>query len=173
MAATIRPATPADVAAIDRILIRSRRDAYRGRIDDAALGLGEEGARELERALDRHARGAGICLVAELAGGPAGFVDAGPTRDTDDDPTAVGQVYAIYVDPDQWRRGAGRRLMADAVTWLADAGFSQTTLWVREGNERGRAFYTALGWQPDGASKLHAVADGVEATEIRYRRPLG
>ena len=40
----IRPATPADAAAIDRILISSRRDAYRGQLDDAALGLGDEGA---------------------------------------------------------------------------------------------------------------------------------
>ena len=75
-----------------------------------------------------------------------GFASLGPSRDEH----GVGELYAIYVDPDEWSRGAGRALIERAEERLAEE-YAEATLWVLEDNPRARRFYEAAGWQPDGA----------------------
>ena len=172
MTAAIRPAIPADTEAIDGILRRARREAYAGLVAEGELGLGRDGRRALERGFGRHERRDGVLLVAQDTGTVVGFVDAGPTGDPGDDPGAVGQVYAVYVDPQRWRGGVGGMLMRAAESGLAAAGFDQATLWVRETNARARSFYEAIGWSPDGDTKQSVIAGRVPITELRYRRRL-
>jgi ribosomal protein S18 acetylase RimI-like enzyme len=90
----------------------------------------------------------------------------GPSRDE----TAVGELYAIYVDPDDWSRGAGRALIARAEERLAE-DYGVATLWVLEGNPRARRFYEAAGWQVDGARQA-VERLGASPAEVRYRKRL-
>jgi RimJ/RimL family protein N-acetyltransferase len=53
---------------------------------------------------------------------------------------------------------------------LAKRGASDVTLWVLERNAAARAFYEAIGFEPDGASKLLTI--GVELVVLRYRKAL-
>jgi ribosomal protein S18 acetylase RimI-like enzyme len=172
VAAVVRPAQRADAAAADRILRRARRDSYSGVLDETELGLGDEGLRRFDRALARDRDGTGCCVVAEVDGRVCGFAEAGPSNDPGEDRVPVGQVYAIYVDPDDWRAGVGRALMDAVDRWFRAGAFTEATLWVREENTRARAFYAALGWRLDGASKPSLIAGKVPVTEVRYRRPL-
>jgi ribosomal protein S18 acetylase RimI-like enzyme len=95
-----------------------------------------------------------------------GFVSIGPSRDEE----GIGELYAIYVDPDEWSRGAGRALIARAERRLAEE-YTEATLWVLEDNPRARRFYEAAGWQTDGARQT-VVRLGVSPPEVRYRKRL-
>jgi GNAT superfamily N-acetyltransferase len=93
-----------------------------------------------------------------------------PSRD-DDAPSNTGEIAALYVDPDRWRRGIGAALV-DAAT---DAAYARTfrtlTLWVLAANSPARAFYDRMGFAPDGHTKTDSRL-GFPLYEVRYRRPL-
>lgn len=80
-------------------------------------------------------------------------------------------MQAIYLLPEAWGLGAGRRLLDAVLAGLTRQNFRDVTLWVLEENLRARAFYEATGWTADGTVKRDAVA-GVPVTELRYRRVL-
>ena len=61
--------------------------------------------------------------------------------------------------------------MAAATDALRRGGFSEAVLWVLATNERGRAFYEAEEWSPDGAQRQEDRG-GVVLDEIRLRRRL-
>jgi ribosomal protein S18 acetylase RimI-like enzyme len=105
-------------------------------------------------------------LVAEDDGAVVAFAAIGPSRDE----AGVGEVYAIYADPEAWGRGIGRRLFDAAAAELREAGFAEATLWVLATNERARRFYERAGWQTDGAEKLDERLPAV--AQVRYRRAL-
>jgi GNAT superfamily N-acetyltransferase len=98
-----------------------------------------------------------------------GFVTFGGSRD--EDARGLGEVYALYVDPDRYRGGVGRVLMGAARERLAAEGFDEAILWVLQGNERARTFYEGEGWRPDGASRVENPYD-IVSTVDRFRRRL-
>ena len=169
---SIRPAQPRDAAEIARIHVRTWQAAYRGQLPEHFLKsldteIEQRTARWeglIARAASRHQRQ----LLALDGDRIVGFVTFGPS-DEEPDP-AIGEVYAIYVDPGSWDRGFGRELFAAAVRGLADAGFGAATLWVLDSNARARRFYEAAGWAADGATKTERRGD-VELHEVRYRSP--
>jgi len=109
--------------------------------------------------------------VAVQANAIVGWVVGGRCRDADRPGPQHGEIYAIYVLPEWWGRGAGRLLMAHAIRALTEAGRSDITLWVLEANQRARRFYVAAGFSPDGS---HQVLDlGGPVTEVRYRLLAG
>jgi ribosomal protein S18 acetylase RimI-like enzyme len=167
----VRPAVAADAAEIARVHVLSWRAAYRGLLSDRYLERlnTEERERTWRRRIDG-TRADETVLVAERAGTIAGFASAGPTRDRDADPRAVGEVYAVYVVPEEWGRGAGRHLLEGALTALTEAGFEHAGLWVLESNTQARGFYEHLGWRADGTTKKERFGERV--TEVRYRLTL-
>ena len=103
-------------------------------------------------------------MVCEHEGRVVGFASAGPSRDEDE----LGELYAIYVEPEAWSTGAGRALMTAAEQRLA-AEYDAALLWVLEDNPRARGFYERGGWVPDGVRKAEERL-GVRAPEVRYRK---
>jgi RimJ/RimL family protein N-acetyltransferase len=165
----IRPATPADAAAIAAVHVASWQGAYRGQLPDEVLdGLDVE--RRTAGWQQYLAQDGQATFVAEDEGRVVGFVHLNAARDDDAEP-ATGEVIAIYALPEAWGTGAGRELMAAALEWLREAGYRTATLWVLDRNARARRFYELAGWEPDGVAKDDVVA-GVPVTEVRYRRAL-
>ena len=165
----VRRAGLADARAIAEIAVAGWRAAYRGILpDDFLAGLRvdarEAGWREW---LAGDVDGGAPAWVAELDGRVIGFVSSGPPRD-DDVPLPAAEIYAIYVRPDAWRGGAGRKLLAAATDHWLERGAGTLLLWVLEANARGRAFYEAMGWHPDGG-RQEIEFGGFSAIEIRYR----
>ena len=103
--------------------------------------------------------------VAEDAGRIIGLAGAGPSRD--DDGGGVGELYAIYVDPERWGDGTATALEAAAREHLRAQEFSEATLWTVAANARARRFYKRCGWRRDGSSK-----ELMGATAVRYRTTL-
>jgi GNAT superfamily N-acetyltransferase len=104
-------------------------------------------------------------------GSITGFVSFSPTRDDDADPTTVGELRTIYLDPTVFGTGGADLLMTAALVALRAATFTSAMLWALETNARARRFYERRGWWPDGATKLHDWGAFV-ATDVRYRIDL-
>ena len=169
--AAVRRARPDDARAIADIHVRAWKTAYPGLLPqdyldalhpDDRVGMWEEAL-----ATTRWP----VVLVAEHRGRAFGFCSFGPSHDDDAEPTVVGELYTIYVDPDAWGTGVGRDLLAAATAELAKAGFAEATLWVLGVNDAARGFYEHAGWRHDGATKEHDWTAFV-ATDARYRRSL-
>lgn len=83
-------------------------------------------------------------------------------------PAGTGEVYALYLEPTELRRGHGRRLFAHAVADLQDRGFEPIVVWVFDANASARRFYEVAGFTSDGA-RAAIDLDGVPVDEVRYR----
>jgi ribosomal protein S18 acetylase RimI-like enzyme len=163
----IRAAEPRDAAAIAGVHVRTWQGAYRHVFP--AEGL--DALTVDERTAGWHrvfASGRQRVFVTVRHGTVVGFVSIGPSRDDD----AEGELYAIYVLPEEWGRGSGRLLMDAALAALREDRYGDAILWVLEDNPRTRRFYERSGWTVDGARKRERFL-GVEAEEIRYRIELG
>jgi GNAT superfamily N-acetyltransferase len=166
----IREATVSDAGALARVHVRSWQEAYRGLVPQEYLD-GMDPARRLPRWQEMLADDdIGLTLVAEdERDGVVGFIRLSPSRDTDVDPSEVGEVQAVYLLAGYWGRGVGRSLMDAGVRRLVAAGFRELTLWVLATNERARRFYEAAGWRADGSAKSDD-SRGFALDEVRYRR---
>jgi len=108
-------------------------------------------------------------LVAAVSGEVVGFAAFGKERSTE--PTERGELYAINLDPAQWRRGIGRLLLRHATEALSAIGYLEAILWVVPSNQRARCLYESEGWTADGVSTTAEIL-GVAIDEMRYRKPL-
>ncbi|HEY3981658.1 MAG TPA: GNAT family N-acetyltransferase [Streptosporangiaceae bacterium] len=109
-----------------------------------------------------------------------GFASFGPERGEDDRPGQPvpgpsdldrAELYALCVLPRHWSSGAGRALVDRALALAAQAGYADISLWVLEGNERGRRFYEQAGFAGTGESAALTRLGGVSG--VRYRRLVG
>jgi GNAT superfamily N-acetyltransferase len=80
----------------------------------------------------------------------------------------VAQVRRLYVDPDYWGCGIGRRLHDGVLEHLRAGGGGLVALWVLEANTRARSMYERWGWR--STADRQTVYPGVD--EIRYLRDL-
>ncbi len=165
----LRRATGADAVAVAEMHVRAWQTAYRGIVPDAFLDSLDVAARASRYSFDRSGPGDPETWVAVDGEDVVGMVSISPSRD--EDLPGLGEVRALYVAPDRWRSGAGSALLATAERLLADTGYTEALLWVLEDNARGRGFYEAAGWDPDGQTKTVAIG-GRELVEVRYRNAL-
>lgn len=174
-APVVRRATPEDAAAIARAHVHGWRVGYRGLLPDAVLdglSVAERTVTWRERLARPTPTDATTC-VAVVDHVVLGFSCFAGTRDTDA-PPGTGELWALYVHPDHWRRGAGRALDAAAVEDLARTGATRATLWVLSSNARARAFYESQGWRADGATRVdrRGGLPPLDLPETRYAREL-
>ena len=134
--------------------------------DDAAVTTTDPGSDQATHQLDS-------AVAATIAGAIVGFAATGPPLVPADraDPT-VGDLYALYLAPDVWRRGIGTQLHAAALDRLRSCGFTHAGLWVLETNERALRFYYRHGWTDTGRSQLDRGPGDTELHERRLHRDL-
>ncbi len=198
MEVELREARPGDEPAVAELHVRSWQEAYRELMPAAFLAALDPRERAGRYTFGSDADGGPTTLLAlddgkaceggdggdpsltkgevrpgsppsPLVGSLLGFVTFGGSRD--DDADGLGEVYALYVDPDRHRGGVGRLLMSEARERLAEAGFTEAILWVLQGNDRARGFYEGEGWKPDGATREENPYD-IVSNVARFRRPL-
>jgi ribosomal protein S18 acetylase RimI-like enzyme len=164
----VRKATVEDAEAIAAVHVRSWEAAYRGLVPEAWFA-----ERTLQRRTDmwRELLRAGEntrVFVACRNGNLVGFCGAAtPSRDQDVG-ERTSEIAALYVDPDHWRAGAGRALVATTLHDLAGCLWRDVTLWVFEANDRARDFYVDMGFARDGGR----ITNPDEPPEVRLRRQL-
>lgn len=150
MAYTIRPAEPADVAALVPLF-----SAYL----DALSGMGlryaprHEGVPELLESRVKSRRA--LLAVAEEDGVLLGFVCAGTRRIGGEylaeGQGVVGYVDDIYVRPGSRGRGIASALADRAEAWMAESGVGAVELHVLLDNPGAAAFWRSRGMEPMSA----------------------
>jgi ribosomal protein S18 acetylase RimI-like enzyme len=167
----VRRAVAEDFDALAAVHVRCWQQTYRGHFPQDYLDALDQAARAAgyrDRFRDGPEPG-GAFLVSTMADDIVGFINVGPSRDSDQ--PEAGEVRAVYLLTEFWDRGLGRELMTAGLEVLAGAGFAATTLWVLEGNRRARRFYERGGWTPDGSVKQDESL-GFVIREVRLRRSL-
>lgn len=161
----IRPARAADAARLAEIHVAAWRRGCRG-ILPAELLLGVSVERR-SRDWTQWLASPGSCtFVAEHEGRPVGFASIGSLRANGRPVRSLLELRRLYVDPGHWRAGIGRRLHERVLSEARARGFTQLVLWVLTQNRRARAFYAALGFEPDRARRV--TIGGHPVDEARY-----
>jgi ribosomal protein S18 acetylase RimI-like enzyme len=161
----VRSATVADASAISCVRTRTWQFAYAHifppeRLDAAPDGQATEWVERSIRDPWPHMH----TLVAERARRVVGFAGLGESREEE----GAGELYAIYVLPEESGAGIGQALMQETLRRMRGEGFDEAVLWVLENNPRTRRFYELAGWQPDGGTKDEELLDTM-VREVRYR----
>ncbi len=169
----LRAARRGDELAVAEVHVRSWQEAYRGLMPDGYLDALDprERAATYTFETDDPAAPTTVLAVGEKDGEEVllGFTTFCPSRDAD--APGLGEVVALYVDPDRHRGGVGRLLMVEARHRLREAGFTEALLWVLDGNDRAARFYAREGWTPDGATRVEHPY-GIVSNVSRLRRSL-
>ena len=168
-APTLRLAAEADVPEIARVFVAAWRAAYPGIVDDRVLvALDETEIATWIRGLMRSPNQATV-VAASRDGRIIGFTRFG------EDPEDIrrGQVFSLYVDPEEARHGVGRALLLRALDALAEHNSRVVTLWVFEANAAALAFYRSLGFVPDGARREEPQYGAPEIRMVRHAAPIG
>ncbi len=161
----IRRARIEDARALAEVHALTWEEAYRGLVPDEIIDRRDVDEREL-RWREILGGKSYVTHAAEIDGVVVGFVNVGPTRETDR--PLWGELYAIYLRAAHWGSGIASELMAAGEQELRDLGYPQATLWVLRDNLRARRFYEKHGWRLDGSEKEYVPG----VAEVRYEREL-
>jgi ribosomal protein S18 acetylase RimI-like enzyme len=138
---TIRPARPGDAHGIAQLDVETWRATYAGVLSSSYLvGLSarrrEVGWRMVILREPRDVR-----VAIDPTGAILGFGSCGPSRSERHFP---GEVFTLYVAPDQQNQGIGRRLLIALFRRLVASGLDAAIVWVLRDNPS-RFFYERLG----------------------------
>lgn len=168
---SVRVAWAADAAAIAAVQHRAWQERYADLLPSllAERGLTPEShAAAWHQSLTHPPEARNRALVALERNRVVGFTLTGPATDPDADPGVEAEVSEFTVDPGELRQGHGSRLLHAAVDTLRADGFDRAVCWLDSTDDALRAFLTAAGWAPDGATRQ--LADEADAGEVKQVR---
>jgi ribosomal protein S18 acetylase RimI-like enzyme len=159
-----------DVPGVARAHVAAWQKAFRGILSDKLLdSLSVERSEAVWRELlQREGR---THLVAEQGDVILGYVAFGPAQAPDASALPVGEIIGLYVHPDHWRMGAGRRLLQQAIEALRGRGVPRVFVWTMAENALAKAFYQKNGFIADGRERT-SQRQGESFREVRFFRPL-
>jgi ribosomal protein S18 acetylase RimI-like enzyme len=167
----IRAASTSDAEAITEVHIAAILEAYCDLLPADELARIAADARYRADLWRYHlAEGSSTTLIAEVDGDFAGFVDFEACEEAET-PETVGEITAIFVQPEDWSLGIGEALMREAMARLRDGGWVGVVLWVIRRNLRAVDFFERLGFRMDGAVRIRKMY-GNRADGVRLRRLL-
>ena len=168
---SVRHATPRDAKAIADIHVATWQAAYKDLMPEdylskisveKRLAYWKEAIEFSEPQL----------LVATDGDEIVGFVGFDRSRDAGTKST-VGEIWAMYVAPAHWGKGAGLALWDGAREGLKEEGCTQVTLWVLLRNERALRFYEhAAGFKREMPSLKTVAFGSAKLEEIRLKRAV-
>jgi GNAT superfamily N-acetyltransferase len=168
LATRVRQARADDAPLVARIYVDSWHDTYAGILPTRLLrALTHNGQAARWRSAIR-AQGREIVLVAESdVHGLVGMMSLGPVRDGE--LGYDGEVYALYVDPAFFGRGAGRALLRTGFTVLRGRGYSSCLIWAHAKNPV-RFFYEAMGGKLVAERTQRMMGDPVPEMAFGWRK---
>ncbi len=171
---TLRPVAPEDTATLAQIHVRGWQDSYGGLVSQDYLDSlsVEKRAADWQEWLKNPDMNA--LLACSENGIPAGFASFGrlrtpPPGSSPIRPPYSSEIYALYILPEFWRQGLGRKLMNAAAAVLKEKKHKSLCLWVLEKNERANAFYRALGGEKCGKKEVEIGRDKVREACYGWR----
>lgn len=163
MTVEIRPAEPADMEAIQAVARAAWEEAHTPIIGQSAVErfLDEHYNREtLQERLEAET----VFLSAVDDRTVVGFAVAGPSEG-DSSSFILGR---LYVNPDRWGEGIGRRLLERVEVRTRQRGAERLRLGVMAENERAVGFYEAAGYQRIGVHEDECIG----TTAYEYEKEL-
>jgi len=164
---TIRPATIADAPALAEIHSRGWETAYADIVP--AQAIAERRPRRPAQWQAWLSRPHEIS-AAVLDGQVVGFLSLRRPEPNENLPDHYYEVGGIYLHPEVYRQGIGRKLMAFAEEQARAKGKSAMMLWVFEDNAPSRRFYEACGYRPDSATEEREY--GRTLRSLRYVKEI-
>jgi ribosomal protein S18 acetylase RimI-like enzyme len=165
----VRPAVLRDADAVAAIHAASSHAAYEGMVPDQHQSLPMEKRRAFWRdAIEYSEPQVYLAMDGETA---AGFIGFDRSRDPKSKNT-IGEIWAAYVLPSHWNRGAGLALWDAAREGLIEEGCNEVTLWIPLCNDRALRFFELAGFKRETNTARTAVLGGVKLEEIRLKRKL-
>ena len=166
----VRPATLRDAKAIAEIHVAASQDAYKALLPAAALDAMSVQKRQAfwREAIDYAEP---QVLVAHIDNQITGFAGFDRSRDKGTPPT-MGEIWAIYVNPNYWDKGVGLALWDAAREGLQDEGCTHVSVWLPIANERAMRFHELAGFKREMSSAKTVPIGMVKIEEIRLKRPL-
>lgn len=162
----IRRATIDDVVPMGTLWLRAALAGYEGIFPSEAP---KPTAAELtERWRQAIARGPSATVALVACHGARDAVVGTVAAEIDRGGPDMAQMGRLYVDPDLWGCGIGRRLHDGVLEHLRAGGHGVVALWVLEANARARSMYERWGWR--STADRQTVYPGVD--EVRYLRDL-
>ncbi len=165
----VRPAAQGDAEQVAAVHAASSHAAYEAVAPAGQQALPVEKRRAFWR--DAIEYGEPLVQVAVDAAQVVGFVGYDRSRDPKSKNT-TGEIWALYVEPSHWGRGAGLALWDAAREGLLEEGCTEVTLWIPLCNDRALRFAELAGFKRELNTARTAVIGGVKLEEIRLRRPL-
>lgn len=168
---SVRHATPRDAKAIADIHVSTWQAAYKDLMPEEYLSKisVEKRLAYWKEAIEFSEP---QLLVATDGDEVVGFVGFDRSRDAGTKST-VGEIWAMYVAPAHWGKGAGLALWDGAREGLKEEGCTQVTLWVLLRNERALRFYEqAAGFKREMPSLKTVAFGSAKLEEIRLKRAV-
>lgn len=173
----MRPARPADAAAIARVQGITWRTAYRSVLPAAVIdGWDDEAATEAWRAavLTPPTPAHGVVVAVERQD-VVGFAAFGPAQLADGEPAdpdgPTTEIATLLVEPRWGRRGHGSRLLAAVADLARDTGARQLQTWLPEEDRVSARFFESAGWAPQGWVRTLDTG-AVPLREVRWHAAL-
>ena len=169
---SVRPAAARDARAIAEIHVATWQAAYRDLMPPEFLaGMTLDKRQAYWREAIEYSEPQLLVAVGD-DDKLAGFVGFDRSRDQGTKST-VGEIWAIYVAPAHWGRGAGIALCDGACDGLKEEGCTQVTLWTLLRNERALRFFEhSAGFKREMPSLKTVAFGSARLEEIRLRRAL-
>ncbi len=154
----LRPFETTDIEACAKLHKLSRRESEKGVIFDSDLDR-----YDLNHFIDNWTTWSGYketkILVAEDNDTVVGFVMFGkiqtrPDFDKGIVPKYGSEIYALYVHPDHFRKGIGKKLFLSACNDLIQNKQTSLILWTKKKNRRSCAFYDSFGGNKIGKKRV-------------------
>ncbi len=164
----IRAASPDDAVAIEEIRVAAWRMAFRSHMPAAFLDSLDPGSKvvDLQQTLRAQVWPFSV-KVAEIEGRVVAWAVVGNPRYASESGTL--ELWALNVAPSQWRRGAGRRLVEEAIASARTQRFERLELWCLVGNEQAVALYESCGFGPTGDTRTTSRLTGHPLHEAAFR----
>jgi ribosomal protein S18 acetylase RimI-like enzyme len=166
----VRPARVEDALPIATIHVEAWQVAYRGIVPDEFLNTLSIEHRRAGWQQILNAREASTWVAAD-GDTVLGWISAARCRDADTS-QSTGEIWAVYVGPSHWSKGAGRALCSVAEQELRKSGFTDITLWVLKDNERALRFYLSIGYARDACEHRIIERGGKALSEVRMKKQL-
>lgn len=168
----LRTATRTDAKAIGELNAAAWQVAYSGIVPERVLE--ERRSREEDpahwwRTLSSPGR---VNAIASSDGDVAGYSSWAPCGPSDGDPAKCAELLGLYVHPERWRCGIGKRLFLDVARAARSSGRAEMVIWVLEENVRARRFYEAIGCVIERATRTVPKLQDPGVLEVRYRADL-
>lgn len=166
----VRLAVATDAPRVAQVHANSSHAAYEGVAPAGAQSLPIE--RRQAFWADAIEYGEPLLQVALDGDEVIGFIGYDRSRDPRSKPT-TGEIWAMYVEPSHWGKGAGLALWDAAREGLLEEGCTEVTVWIPLCNDRALRFVELAGFKREISSAKTVAVGGVKLEEIRLRRPLG